>query len=99
WCHQSLHAIFGTTAPPPEQIQLHAFIHLSTLNKMYHDVSHSLEECNLTEKSCSYLTSALTSHSSSLTQLDLSDNELLDSGVKLLCSALSHHNCRLKELV
>src|SRR4029434_818522 len=99
WCHQSLHAIFGTTAPPPEQIQLHAFIHLSTLNKMYHDVSPRLDYCDLTEKSCSYLTSALTSHSSSLTQLDLGRNKLLgDSGVELLCSALSHQNCKLEEL-
>src|SRR4029434_4431013 len=53
--------------------------------QMYHDVSPRLWECNLTEKSCSYLASALTSHSSSLTQLDLGDNNLLgDSGVELL---------------
>src|SRR4029434_835910 len=66
---------------------------------MYHDVSPRLYDCNLTEKSCSYLTSALTSHSSSLTLLDLQCNELLgDSGVELLCSALSHQNCKLEEL-
>ena len=67
--------------------------------QMYHDVSPRLYRCNLTEKSCSYLASALTSHSSSLTQLNLGANELLgDSGVELLCSALSHQNCKLEEL-
>src|SRR4029434_8749309 len=67
--------------------------------QMYHDVSPRLYCCNLTEKSCSYLTSALTSHSSSLTQLHLGGNKLMgDSGVELLCSALSHQNCKLEEL-
>ena len=67
--------------------------------QMYHDVSPRLYDCNLTEKSCSYLASALTSHSSSLTQLNLGGNKLLgDSGVELLCSALSHQNCKLEEL-
>ena len=67
--------------------------------QMYHDVSPRLYDCNLTEKSCSYLASALTSHSSSLTQLNLGGNELMgDSGVKLLCSALSHQNCKLDNL-
>ncbi|XP_062395984.1 protein NLRC3-like [Sardina pilchardus] len=60
--------------------------------------SAKLEMCNLTEKSCSYLASALTAHSSSLRLLDLTDNKLLDSGVELLCSALCHQNCKLKEL-
>ncbi|XP_076138765.1 NACHT, LRR and PYD domains-containing protein 3-like isoform X2 [Alosa pseudoharengus] len=58
-----------------------------------------LDSCNLTDKSCSYLASALkTSHSSNLRVLHLSHNELLDSGVELLCSALCHQNCTLKEL-
>ncbi|XP_041959992.1 NACHT, LRR and PYD domains-containing protein 12-like isoform X4 [Alosa sapidissima] len=57
-----------------------------------------LIRCKLTEKSCSYLASALTAHSSSLRLLDLSYNVLLDSGVELLCSALCHQNCKLEEL-
>ncbi|XP_076137945.1 NACHT, LRR and PYD domains-containing protein 3-like isoform X2 [Alosa pseudoharengus] len=58
-----------------------------------------LVECNLADKSCSYLASALkTSHSSNLRVLDLSYNKLLDSGVELLCSALCHQNCKLEEL-
>ncbi|XP_062403293.1 NACHT, LRR and PYD domains-containing protein 3-like [Sardina pilchardus] len=58
-----------------------------------------LHSCGLTDKSCSYLASALkTSHSSNLRVLDLGKNKLLDSGVELLCSALCHQNCKLEEL-
>ncbi|KAG5269811.1 hypothetical protein AALO_G00206420 [Alosa alosa] len=57
-----------------------------------------LRGCELTDKSCSYLASALTSLSSRLRLLDLSWNDLWDSGVELLCSALSHQNCKLEEL-
>ncbi|XP_076152258.1 protein NLRC3-like isoform X2 [Alosa pseudoharengus] len=60
--------------------------------------SAELSECTLTAKSCSYLVSVLTTLSSSLRRLDLSYNKLLDSGVKLLCSALCHQNCKLEEL-
>ncbi|XP_062393578.1 NACHT, LRR and PYD domains-containing protein 12-like [Sardina pilchardus] len=58
-----------------------------------------LDNCGLTDKSCSYLASALkTSHSSNFRVLNLSYNELLDSGVEHLCSALCHQNCKLEEL-
>ncbi|XP_076153212.1 NACHT, LRR and PYD domains-containing protein 3-like isoform X2 [Alosa pseudoharengus] len=58
-----------------------------------------LDRCDLTDKSCSYLASALkTSRSSNLRLLDLRYNKLLDSGVELLCSALCHQNCKLEEL-
>ncbi|XP_076123354.1 NACHT, LRR and PYD domains-containing protein 3-like isoform X2 [Alosa pseudoharengus] len=61
--------------------------------------SAELWGCNLTDKSCSYLASALkTSRSSNLRVLNLGNNELLDSGVELLCSALCHQNCTLEEL-
>ncbi|XP_062395828.1 NACHT, LRR and PYD domains-containing protein 3-like isoform X1 [Sardina pilchardus] len=60
--------------------------------------SAMLEKCDLSEKSCSYLASALTAHSPSLRVLDLRENKLLDSGVELLCSALCHQNCKLEEL-
>ncbi|PWS21627.1 hypothetical protein DKP78_22595, partial [Enterococcus faecium] len=43
-----------------------------------------LRSCNLTEKSCAALSSALSSNSSSLKQLNLSYNNLGDSGVELL---------------
>ncbi|KAL7863857.1 hypothetical protein AOLI_G00152770, partial [Acnodon oligacanthus] len=43
-----------------------------------------LTNCSLTEKSCAALASALSSNSSNLRELDFSNNELKDSGVKLL---------------
>ncbi|XP_056598256.1 NLR family CARD domain-containing protein 3-like [Triplophysa dalaica] len=57
-----------------------------------------LRVCNLTEKSCSSLASVLRSNSSSLTELNLSNNELKDSGVKLLSDGLKNTNCKLKTL-
>nr|XP_021325100.1 uncharacterized protein si:ch211-11p18.6 isoform X5 [Danio rerio] len=55
-----------------------------------------LSKCDLTEESCSALASVLRSDSSSLKDLDLSNNNLQDSGVKLLSDGLKHS--KLKRL-
>uniref|UniRef100_A0A8C1UVJ8 Uncharacterized protein n=1 Tax=Cyprinus carpio TaxID=7962 RepID=A0A8C1UVJ8_CYPCA len=56
-----------------------------------------LSNCDLNEESCSALTSVLSSDSSSLRDLDLSNNNLQDSGVKLLSDGLKE-NCKLEKL-
>ncbi|XP_035262934.1 NLR family CARD domain-containing protein 3-like [Anguilla anguilla] len=57
-----------------------------------------LHSCDLTEKSCEIVASALQSSDSPLRDLDLSYNNLGDSGVKLLCAALMSPNCKLQRL-
>uniref|UniRef100_A0A8C6SVK1 NACHT LRR and PYD domain-containing protein n=1 Tax=Neogobius melanostomus TaxID=47308 RepID=A0A8C6SVK1_9GOBI len=53
-----------------------------------------LSSCNLSESSCEALSSVLSS--SSLTVLDLSNNDLKDSGVKMLSVGLKSPHCKLE---
>ncbi|KAL0151012.1 hypothetical protein M9458_053525, partial [Cirrhinus mrigala] len=57
-----------------------------------------LTSCNLTDEHCEIVASALQSSNSPLRELDLSNNDLQDSGVKLLCNGLKSPNCQLNIL-
>ncbi|XP_053710323.1 NLR family CARD domain-containing protein 3-like [Synchiropus splendidus] len=57
-----------------------------------------LRRCELSERSCPPLSSVLSSPSSSLTQLDLSENDLQDAGVELLSAGLKSPHCHLETL-
>ncbi|XP_019207571.1 protein NLRC3-like [Oreochromis niloticus] len=57
-----------------------------------------LSGCNLSDNSCEVLFSVLNSQASSLRELDLSNNDLHDSGVKLLSVGVKFPQCKLKML-
>ncbi|XP_026115846.1 ribonuclease inhibitor-like [Carassius auratus] len=64
----------------------------------YYFFLHRLQSCNLTAQSCESLSSALHSSNSFLRELELSNNDLEDSGVKLLSDGLKSPNCHLEIL-
>ncbi|XP_051559340.1 NACHT, LRR and PYD domains-containing protein 12-like [Myxocyprinus asiaticus] len=80
-------------------------LHDSGLQQLLHGMDNTecklkilrLSWCNLTEKSCEILALILCSNSL-LSELDLSNNDLQDSGVKLIADALKSSNCTLEVL-
>uniref|UniRef100_A0A673Y2Q1 SPRY-associated domain-containing protein n=1 Tax=Salmo trutta TaxID=8032 RepID=A0A673Y2Q1_SALTR len=62
------------------------------------DLFVRLSGCGVTEEGCASLVSALRSNPSHLRELDLSKNDLSDSGVKLLSAGLGNPHCKLETL-
>uniref|UniRef100_A0AAQ6IKC2 B30.2/SPRY domain-containing protein n=1 Tax=Anabas testudineus TaxID=64144 RepID=A0AAQ6IKC2_ANATE len=71
---------------------------LSVSSVFITSLSFRLSGCKLSKRSCEALSSVLCSQSCSLKKLDLSNNDLQDSGVKLLSAGLTSPNCRLETL-
>ncbi|XP_071028805.1 NLR family CARD domain-containing protein 3-like [Oncorhynchus clarkii lewisi] len=57
-----------------------------------------LSGCLVTKEGCASLVSALESNPSHMRELDLSNNDLKDSGVKLLSAGLGNPHCKLETL-
>ncbi|XP_071246885.1 NLR family CARD domain-containing protein 3-like [Salvelinus alpinus] len=57
-----------------------------------------LSGCGVTEEGCASLVSALESNPSHLRELDLSNNDLKDSGVELLSAGLGNPHCKRETL-
>ncbi|XP_039618067.1 NACHT, LRR and PYD domains-containing protein 3-like [Polypterus senegalus] len=68
---------------------------MSSLLSLY---LHSLFGCGLTSRCCSALSSALSSPHSRLTELNLNENNMEDSGVDQLFELLRSENCKLEKL-
>ncbi|XDV17099.1 hypothetical protein PO909_016526, partial [Leuciscus waleckii] len=57
-----------------------------------------LSGCMVTEEGCGYVSSALSSNPSHLRELDLTNNDLQDSGVKIISEGLKSPHCKLQIL-
>ncbi|KAI4900367.1 hypothetical protein NFI96_024990, partial [Prochilodus magdalenae] len=71
---------------------------ISIVDRCYVFFLCRLSYCNLTKNECEILSSDLKCASSVLKELDLSNNELHDSGVELLSAGLKSSHCKLETL-
>ncbi|KAK3540141.1 hypothetical protein QTP70_027049 [Hemibagrus guttatus] len=86
------HVLQRDHGEPPEQL------HHCLVWTFHHLSRGELQLSDLTEESCRDLSSVLSSIPCSLRELDLSNNRLQDSGVKLLSAGLQDPHCTLETL-
>ncbi|KAL1251960.1 hypothetical protein QQF64_019756, partial [Cirrhinus molitorella] len=68
------------------------------MNPQFKLVKLHLRNCSITEKQCLILTSAMKSNPSHVRELDLSGNQLKNTGVNHLCDLLKDSHCKLERL-
>uniref|UniRef100_W5LG51 NACHT domain-containing protein n=1 Tax=Astyanax mexicanus TaxID=7994 RepID=W5LG51_ASTMX len=83
---------------PSEKCFLRLASTLVFLSKICLFLYYRLASCNLGVKTCESLESVLKLENSSLIELDLSNNNLQDSGVELLSAGLKSSHCKLQTL-
>lgn len=66
---------------------------------VFFNSNFSLSQCGLTQKCCAELAKALASEKSIVTDLDLSDNDIRDEGMKRLCVGLRNPYCTIEKLL
>lgn len=76
-----------------EAVSLEHFNVLKLITEIYSVLFFRLKRCNFTSKSC-----GLGLENTRLKTLDLSDNDVQDSGMKQLMNSLKDPSCKLEKL-
>uniref|UniRef100_A0A4W6BSE2 B30.2/SPRY domain-containing protein n=1 Tax=Lates calcarifer TaxID=8187 RepID=A0A4W6BSE2_LATCA len=92
-----------TSPEKPEEIHLKKYSRTEEgLSRLLPAIKTSrtamLNDCNLTAHCCEELSTVFSSCSMELNHLNLSDNNIKDSGIEFLCAGLKSPRCRLKTL-